>query len=63
MSLEGGLQGSQRLLEPSFEAATRHLRMRWKGRISPDSPQFSSNHAAQTGSQDESVGRIKRPRA
>ena len=30
-ALEGGLQGSQRLLEPSFEAAPRHLRMRARG--------------------------------
>jgi hypothetical protein len=28
--LEGGLQASRRLPEPSFEAASPHLRMRWR---------------------------------
>ncbi|MWV21523.1 hypothetical protein FVE89_05825 [Methylobacterium sp. 2A] len=33
--LEGALQGSQRPLEPSFEAAAQHLRMRFEGGITP----------------------------
>ncbi|GJE75394.1 hypothetical protein BGCPKDLD_1978 [Methylorubrum suomiense] len=33
-ALEGGLQGSQRHLESSFEAASRHLRMKGLGGMS-----------------------------
>ncbi|KQT47893.1 hypothetical protein ASG52_11575 [Methylobacterium sp. Leaf456] len=32
-SLEGGLQGSRSWLEPSFEAASQHLRMRGSDRM------------------------------